>query len=132
MCCPFVALHRFLLTAYPIIHLVVVRLQYNYEKATKLTIPAVRIATSLILKKEHGMNETEIAKRLGITQAAVNKQLNGNYTPAIKKIVDFIMSNGLENEVVDAIVGGQGDDKVMEAIDKAATDRRLLKTALQQ
>jgi predicted transcriptional regulator len=106
-------------------------LNFNYEKAMKSTIPAVRAAVAGDLKRKHKMSETEIARKLGIAQAAVSKYLSGNYSPKIGKLARFAASKHLQEGVVRAILAKNGMEEVMNQIDKAASDRQLVRKALE-
>ena len=55
------------------------------EAIIKSFLPAIRAATAKKLS-EHEMPQTEIAKSLGITQAAVSNYLSGKYAKSIKTI----------------------------------------------
>lgn len=55
------------------------------EKMAKYYIPALRVSIAKDLSKL-GKTQTEIAHVLGISQAAVNKYLSGNYSIDIKKM----------------------------------------------
>ena len=103
---------------------------YNYEKAMKITIPAVRAAVSVDLDRNHKMSETDIAKSLGIAQAAVSKYLSGNYSKKIGSLVKFIESKNLQKEAVGAILSKKGGDYIMNRIDSIASDKSLVKIAL--
>jgi predicted transcriptional regulator len=106
-------------------------LNYNYEMALRLTIPAVRIAVSSTLSKKYAMSETDIAKNLGIAQAAVSKYLSENYSPKIGAIVKFIESNRMEMEIVDTILKEKSQN-LGNMIDKLASEKRVLDFALGQ
>lgn len=105
-------------------------LNQDCEKAMKLTIPAVRVAVSESLAKEHGMSETEIARGFGIAQAAVSKYLNGNYSEKVRKIVKLIVSNRLHNDIVNAFLKGKNADCIARLVDEAASNKKIIKTAL--
>ena len=57
------------------------------DRFIKTAIPAIRIAVAELLSTKYKMGQAEIAKRMGVTQAAVNKYLNGRYSDRIKGIV---------------------------------------------
>jgi predicted transcriptional regulator len=109
----------------------VVCLNYNYEMAIRLTIPAVRIAVSSTLSKKYSMSETDIAKNLGIAQAAVSKYLSGNYSNKIGAIAKFIESKDMEMEIVDAILKEKSKN-LGNMIDKVASNKNVLDFALSQ
>lgn len=76
------------------------------------------------------MSESEIARRLDITQAAVSKYISGSYSPKIKKIADFIASRKLHIGAVNAILGGSGSEKIADLIDSIASERSVIGLAL--
>ncbi len=102
------------------------------EKAMRLTIPAVRIAVSCALSKEHGMSETLIAKRLGIAQAAVSKYISGNYSERVGRIVGAVVSRKTHLPVVKEVLKGGKIGRVSELIDRAASGDELIAFALRK
>ncbi len=59
-------------------------MESNYEIATKKIIPIVRGMLILELKNKYNKTEEEIAKKLGITQAAISKRLKTLNSESIK------------------------------------------------
>ncbi|MGI0100640.1 MAG: helix-turn-helix domain-containing protein [Candidatus Micrarchaeaceae archaeon] len=104
-------------------------MRYNCERAMRLTIPAVRVAVSETLVRKHGMSETDVAKGLGIAQAAVSKYINGNYSNAIRKVVHVIVSRGIHTVIVNAVLDRKGHAYISGLIDKAASDKALVEIA---
>lgn len=68
------------------------------EKMAKFYIPALRVSIAKDLSKL-GKTQTEIANILGITQAAVNKYLSGNYSSDIKRMEKDVSINKLAMSV---------------------------------
>ena len=64
----------------------------NYEIAYGRIIPAFRRAVAREMADRYHMTQTEIAKRLGITQAAVSKYLSsaGSATASGREVTRFI------------------------------------------
>lgn len=106
-------------------------LNFSYEKAIKSTIPAIRTTVAIELKRKHHMNETEIAKILGIAQAAVSKYLSGSRSPKIDKLARFVAANHMQDKVVKAILSKKGQEEINNQIDKAAAQRSLIRKALE-
>jgi predicted transcriptional regulator len=100
------------------------------EKAMRFTIPAVRVAVSRALSKEHGMSETLIANRLGIAQAAVSKYISGNYSKRVARIVGAVVSQKAHLPVVKEILKNGKAGRVSELIDRAASGDELVAFAL--
>ena len=104
--------------------------RYDYGKAMKTTIPAARAAVAQSLSEEHGMSGTDIARRLGIAQAAVSKYLSGKYSNDVKRGVGFIRSKGIEGRVVESILSGGNERAIATLIDKLAAREDLMDTVL--
>ncbi len=56
------------------------------ERVVKELLPAIRVSTAIQLHQTYNLNQSEIAKRLGITQASVSKYLSGNIHLNLKKL----------------------------------------------
>ncbi len=106
-------------------------MNYRYEMAIRLAIPAVRVAVSDTLSKRHNMSETDIAKGLGIAQAAVSKYLSGNYSPKIRAIAKFIESENMHIRIVEAILKKKREN-LGDMIDRVASAKKVLDFALGQ
>jgi predicted transcriptional regulator len=106
------------------------RMYQNCERAVKITIPAIRVAVFETLREKHKMRETEIAKGLGIAQAAVSKYSNGKYSKKINLVKKAVLSRGLEKGIVHLILLHKGPEKVNELIDKTASNMYLVDMAL--
>jgi predicted transcriptional regulator len=72
------------------------------EVVVKQIIPAVRVRTTKKLYSA-GLTQEEIAKKLGLTQAAISKYLSGKYTQEIKKLEKDKIVNKISDEIVKAI-----------------------------
>lgn len=59
-------------------------MESSYETATKKIVPVVRGMLILELKNKYNKTEEEIAKKLGITQAAISKRLKTLNSESIK------------------------------------------------
>jgi predicted transcriptional regulator len=106
-------------------------MNYNCERAMKLTIPAVRAAVSQRLSSEHDMSETEIAKALGIAQAAVSKYIAGRYSLGVKRLVGAIREKKLEGSLVRAMLAKKGKKEISKLIEGLAASDKLVKIALE-
>jgi predicted transcriptional regulator len=76
------------------------------------------------------MQETQIARNLGIAQAAVSKYLSGNYSKSVKRLVAIVQEKGLEDKVVEAILSKKSAQQVADQIDIAASNPKLIEDAL--
>lgn len=90
----------------------------------------MRAAVSIALSGTHDMSETEIAKKLGIAQAAVSKYLSGNYSTNVKRLVGVVQSMGLEDAIVKAILSGKDSSGISDLIDTAASNKNMIEAAL--
>lgn len=69
------------------------------EKIIKYFIPAIRAGVTKELSKRFDFKQEEIALRLGITQAAVSKYLNGKYNQKIKLLEKKRIVKSLSREI---------------------------------
>jgi len=58
----------------------------NCEVAIKDFVPALKAALAKKLVKDFGLSQSESARRLKLTQAAVNKYLSGKYSAQLKRL----------------------------------------------
>ncbi|MCL4389453.1 helix-turn-helix domain-containing protein [Candidatus Marsarchaeota archaeon] len=93
---------------------------FERDNTIKMAIPAVRIAVVRILKSRYRFGQEEIAKRMGITQAAVNKYLNGRYSGKTGKIMMRIKERGLDAKVAGMVAAGKRIPAINEQIDRIA------------
>ncbi len=100
------------------------------ERAMRFTIPAVRAAVSETLSKDYGMKETQIAKKLGIAQAAVSKYVGHKYSKRIGLIRELIQSRGLEVQIVKSIMANAENEKVLGLVDSVASNDYVVQNAL--
>ena len=77
----------------------------EYERASKEIIPAARAAMIKALSEKHSMNESTIARALGITQAAISKHLAKKYSNTIKELEGKVDPN-LVTAYAEKIVAG--------------------------
>ena len=69
----------------------------EYERAAKEVIPAIRSAIAKELKNKYKIKEEEIAKYLGIAQAAVSKYISGKYSKKVLAIEEMLDKKMIEN-----------------------------------
>jgi len=96
------------------------------ETTVKKYLPAIRAGLVKQLSKSN-LSQREIARKLGITQAAVNKYLNGNYTKAIKKLESQKKMQKIINKVAaSAIKGKSTKPELIEVLcELCESERRL-------
>ena len=93
----------------------------NYEIAYGRVIPEIRRAVAREMSLHYHMNQTEIAKRLGITQAAVSKYLSSTRKSSVR-----------EREIVRYIEASMRGDKAasQDALCRACQTSRKFDCAL--
>ncbi len=91
------------------------------DSIIRTAIPAVRVAVARLLKRKYKMGQQEIADRLGITQASVNKYINGDYSERIAMVAARIKEMGLDNRIAKLAASGSHADTVNKSIDLAAS-----------
>ena len=89
----------------------------------------MRIAVAKSLNRDYKMNQQQIAKNLGVAQAAVSKYLSNKYSPKIAKIEKLIVSKKLEKEIVRA-ANNEDKKKVTREIDGLASSRLLVEETM--
>ena len=80
----------------------------SYEVAVKQVIPAARLSIIRSLNSKYRLNETQISRIMGISQAAVSKYLSGKYSDGVvhmEKMVD----QRLVEECTQAVAGMGGE-----------------------
>lgn len=55
----------------------------GYEKAANEVVPAARVVIARQLKERYNLTEANIARILGVAQAAVSKYLNSEYSVTV-------------------------------------------------
>lgn len=57
----------------------------HYDDVIKKLMPAIRASVAKEFADRYHMTQTEISKKLGVTQAEVSKYLKGMYSDSLKK-----------------------------------------------
>ncbi len=77
----------------------------KYVVVADETVPAARVIIAKTLVGKHKLSESEVAKRLGVAQAAVSKYVNGKYSPKITKRMKSIERNlGKNKGTIDSYI----------------------------
>jgi predicted transcriptional regulator len=99
------------------------------ESIVKLILPAVRAGLIKRLYKERKMSQTEIAERLGITQAAVSKYLSGNYSKTLKDLEKTKEVRDMVDSIFDKVDEWDKDSKnpICQYCGKSQTCDTLMK-----
>ena len=88
----------------------------------------MRAALAKKLATTYGMNQTDIANKLGVAQAAVNKYLKGKYSKKIKIVEKKIRESGLEEKTAKAI-SSLNKKGSLKLVNKLASDKKLMAIA---
>lgn len=75
-------------------------MELECSSITRFVLPAVRASVAESMRKKYSYNQQEIAEMLGIAQVAVSKYMNGRYSKHVAEIKKYIISNGLDREVI--------------------------------
>jgi predicted transcriptional regulator len=102
----------------------------NCDEIFKVTIPAVRIAVAKSLNKKYKMNQSEIAKQLGTTQAAISKYFSGDYSENIAKVERIVEKEKALKDITTMIISKKDRKKVVQSIDQLASSGYLVKETL--
>jgi predicted transcriptional regulator len=102
----------------------------NCNEIFKVTIPAVRIAVAKSLNRKYKMNQSDIAKQLGTTQAAISKYFNGNYSDNIAKVEKIVEKEKALKEITAMIVTRKDKRSITMGIDKLASSGHLVRETL--
>ena len=98
------------------------------DRAMRIVVPAMRVAVAKKLS-ERGMSQVEIAKRLGVAQAAISKYLNSDYSKRIAALERLIARHKLERRIVELALSG--NKKALEnAVGSLALNSRIVCSAL--
>ncbi|MEM7822585.1 MAG: helix-turn-helix domain-containing protein [Candidatus Aenigmatarchaeota archaeon] len=73
------------------------------EVMVRQIIPAVRVKVAKQLYTK-GLKQEEIAKKLGLTQAAISKYLSGKYTQEVRKLEKSEAVKKISDKIVKAIL----------------------------
>ncbi len=98
------------------------------DTTIRTAIPAIRIAVAQLLNKKYMVPQGQIAKKLGVTQAAVNKYINGKYSVKISAAVNLIKRKGYDSTIAELVMSGKGIAEVNAKIDKVASSIYLSRT----
>jgi len=99
------------------------------KEITDIVLPAIRASIAITLEEKHNFTQQMIGAKLGIAQAAVSKYIKGNCSKPVLNMRDYIISRGLVDKVVDAIVSGSNNKKIEAMIDRLCSDKSLLNAA---
>ncbi len=72
----------------------------GYEKAANEVVPAARVVIAKQLKERYNLTEANIARILGVAQAAVSKYLNDEYSAVVDNA-----SKKIDAATIDAHIG---------------------------
>lgn len=102
----------------------------NCDEIFKLTIPAARAAIAKALDKKYAMSQQQIAKSLGVAQAAVSKYLSGRYSKRIKAVEKLIEGKRYEMPIAKMIAEREDKKSISSKVDELAANGYVVKEAL--
>ena len=88
------------------------------EIEARASVPAIRALVARKLVKEHHMNQQDIAKALGLTQAAVSNYLRGR-RGSIFSDDDLVSIDGIVSQICTMLVSGADSPKIISKFDEA-------------
>lgn len=87
------------------------------DRITKYILPAVRASLALRMH-EMGYRQQKISEKLGIVQVAVSKYINGRYSKEVFRIKEYIISKGLEGQIISQIESGRTQERIGRSIEE--------------
>jgi len=85
------------------------------EKIARNVFPSIRSTIAEIMMKEYGMSQVEIAKKLGVSQAAVSYYLKGLRAKGVELIKnDEKLMKKIEGFVKDIVYGDVSNEDAQE------------------
>lgn len=97
----------------------------NCSDLMKLSIPSVRYALAHELTRKYGMEQSQVAASLGITQAAVNKYLSGKCSARISKLGRLILSKGIVSGGAMRAASSYETEELNKLIDSIASGKEM-------
>lgn len=99
------------------------------DGALRISVPAARAAVIQTLYSDYKMNQLEISRKLGITQAAVSKCIKRSYSRNISLVCRLIRSKGIESAAAKS-ARNSTTSKINAEIDRIASKPAVLNYAL--
>lgn len=100
------------------------------EAASKLIIPAFRVAVAKKLVMDYGISQSKAASLVGVRQASVSKYLKAGKSDRVSEMAQFIHTNGLEMGIVQMAASGYEKVSIIKAIERASSDPHLVRNLL--
>ena len=88
------------------------------EIEARTSVPAIRALVARKLLKEHRMNQQDIAKALGLTQAAVSNYLRGRRGAGFRED-ELANIDGIISQICTMMVSGAANSKIISKFDEA-------------
>lgn len=98
----------------------------NCGDLMRLSIPAVRCALAHKLTSKYGMDQSQIASSMGISQAAVNKYLSGKCSIRISKLGDAVLSKGMISAAMIHAAASSETERLNRLIDQVASGEGMM------
>lgn len=100
------------------------------EAASKVIVPAFRVAIARKLVKDYGLTQSRAAAIIGVRQASISSYLSAPKADRVKMTADYISSKGLDVGIVKMALSGTRKAAISMALEKASTDPYLLRHVL--
>lgn len=100
------------------------------EAASRLIIPAFRVAVARKLVLDYGISQSKAADLVGVKQASVSKYMKSGKSDRVSRMAQFIHSNGLELGIAEMAVSGHAKVSILKAIERASSDPELVRLLL--
>ncbi len=98
-------------------------------RLTRISIPAARLAVAVELRRNGRMNQSDIAKLLGVAQAAISKYENGKLSGKISMLAKFMVESGIAEKAARGISRNASKSSVAKEIDAIASSDRVFAKA---
>jgi len=98
-------------------------------RLTRISIPASRLAVAIELRRSGRMNQSDIAARLGVAQAAISKYENRRLSDRIFMLARFIVENGMASKAANIVSKGASGSAIAKEIDLIASSSRVFRKA---
>ncbi len=100
------------------------------EAASRLIIPAFRVAVARKLVLDYGITQSKAAGLVGVRQASVSKYIKSGKSDRVAKMAGYIHRNGLELGIAEMAISGYEKVSVLKAIERASSDPELIQRLL--
>ncbi len=94
-----------------------------------ILLPSIRASVAQELYTKYNYKQEDIASSLGIVQVAVSKYIHDKYSSRMKEVKDFIISKGLSQDIVNAVIANKDRAEINQKIEELCNNAALLEFA---